>query len=170
MKLTKLIQEWVVEGFSKSDQLEESYFELNEIRIDPLNSYIYKDIQLPHFTKSFIFEDRCGNSIVACYIGSIGEFKTGYKIEGVDSLIFEPEKIENVGDIIKPCPDDKKIGTIYKILTEEIIPTYLLNKKPNKILFNPVSVSRKRLVSIINSKVVKQYPQLTLNGDYLIYI
>ena len=170
MKLTKLLKEWVLENFTNSDKLEEQYFKLNEIKIDPLHSYKYEEIQSSYYTKSYQFEDRCGNVVVAVYIESTGEFKTGYKIEGVDNLIFQPEKLDNVEELIKPCADERKIGTIYKILLEKIIPNYLLNKKPNKLHFNPVSNSRSRLVNIIIDKIIKQYPQLTKKNNYLIYI
>jgi bifunctional ADP-heptose synthase (sugar kinase/adenylyltransferase) len=56
------------------------------------------------------------------------------------------------------------------ILLEEIIPTYLLTKKPNKLYFNPVSDSRNRLVDMIINKVIEQYPQLTKKNNYLINI
>jgi hypothetical protein len=168
MKLASLLREWVLEGLSSSDKLEADYLELNEVRIDPLNSYDYKEVQLPHFTKSYMFEDRCGNTIVAAYLESLGEFKTGYKVEGIYSLVFQPEKLDNVEELIKPCPDDKKVGTIYKILTQEIVPNYLLNKKPSKLLFNPVSESRKRLVDMILNKIIKDNPQLIKKSGYLI--
>jgi hypothetical protein len=170
MKLTKLLKEWILENFTHSDKLEEQYFELNEIKIDSLHSYKYQEIQLPLYTKSYQFEDRCGNTIVAVYIESTGEFKTGYKIEGVDNLIFQPEKINNVEELIKPCADDRKVGTIYKILLNEITPNYLLNKKPNKLHFNPVSDSRNRLVDMIINKIIEQYPQLTKKNNYLVNI
>ena len=155
ISLTDLLKKWVIENFTNSYKLEEQYFELNEIRIDPLHSYKYNEIQLPYYTKAFEFEDRCGNIIVAVYIESIGEFKTGYKIKDTDTLIFQPETLDNVEEIIRPCADDRKLGTIYKILLEEILPNYLLNKKPNKLLFNPVSESRSKLVDIIISKIIK---------------
>jgi hypothetical protein len=170
MRLKQLLKEWVLENFTKSDKLEEQYFELNEIKIDPLNSYQYEEIILPLYTKAYTFEDRCGNIIIAVYIESVSEFKTGYKVEGGNGLIFQPERLDNVEELIKPCPDEKKIGTIYKILLEEIIPTYLLNKKPNKLYFNPVSDSRIRLVDIIINKIIKEYPQLTKNNNYIVHI
>ena len=170
MKIKNLLKEWVLENFFNSDKLEEQYFELNEIKIDPLHSYKYEEIQLPLYTKSYQFKDRCGNTIVAVYIESTSEFKTGYKIEGIDNLVFQPERLDNVEELIKPCADERKIGTIYKILLEEIIPNYLLNKKPNKLLFNPVNDSRSKLVDIIINKVIKQYPQLAKKNNYLIYI
>ena len=170
MYLTKLLKEWIIENFSNSNKLEEQYFELNEIKIDPLNVYSYEEVSYPIFTKSFQFEDRCGNIMVATYIESTGEFKTGYKIKGVDNLVFQPERLDNIEELIRPCPDEKKIGTIYKILSEEIIPTYILNKKPNKLYFNPVSDSRSRLVDMIINKIIKKYPQLTKKNNYLIYI
>jgi len=170
MKLKHLLKEWVLENLINSDKLEEQYFELNEIKIDPLHSYKYQETQYPYYTKSYQFEDRCGNIIVAVYIESTGEFKTGYKAEGVDGLIFQPEKLDDVEELIKPCADDKKVGTIYKILINEIIPNYLLNKKPNKLYFNPVSDSRNRLVDMIINKIIEQYPQLTKKNNYLINI
>lgn len=170
LKIKSLIKEWVLENLINSDKLEEQYFKLNELKIDPLNSYKYKETQFPLYTKSFYFEDRCGNTIVAVYIEQTGEFKTGYKIEGVDSLTFQPEKLDNVEELIKPCADDKKINTIYSILINEIIPKYILNKKPNKLYFNPVSSSRNRLVDIIINKIIKDYPQLTKKDNYIIYL
>jgi hypothetical protein len=170
MKLTSLLKEWVLEGLNNSDKLEADYLELNEIKIDPLHSYNYEEIQLPHFTKSYQFKDRCGNIIVAVYLDSIGEFKTGYKVEGVDGLIFQPEKMDNIEELVRPCPDEKKIGTVYKILIQEILPNYLLNKKPSKLLFNPVSESRKRLVDMILNKIIKNNPQLTKKEGYLINV
>jgi hypothetical protein len=168
MKLTKLLKEWILENFINSDKLEEQYFELNEIKIDPLHSYKYQETHFPLYTKSYQFEDRCGNIIVAVYTESTSEFKTGYKVEGVDGLIFQPEKLDNVEEIIKPCADERRVGTVYKILIEEIIPNYLLNKKPNKLYFNPVSDSRNRLVDMIINKVIEQYPQLTKKNNFII--
>lgn len=168
MKLTSLLREWTLEGLNSSYKLEADYFELNEIKIDPFHSYSYKELQLPQYTRSYQFEDRCGNIIVAAYLDSIGEFKTGYKVEGVNSLIFQPEKLDNVEELIKPCPDERIVGTVYKILTQEILPNYLLNRKPSKLLFNPVSEVRKRLVDIIMNKIIKDNPQLIKKGGYLI--
>lgn len=168
MKLTTLLREWTLEGLNTSYRLEADYFELNEIKIDPLHSYEYEEVKLPHYTKSYQFEDRCGNTIVAAYSNIIGEFKTGYKVEGIDSLVFQPEKLDNVEELIRPCPDERKVNTVYKILVQEILPNYLLNKKPNKLLFNPVSESRKRLVDMILNKIIENNPELIKKSGYLI--
>lgn len=170
MKLIKILREWVLDNLINSDKLETEFFGLNEIKIDPLHSYKYEEISLPIYTKSYSFEDRCGNIIIAVYIESTGEFKTGYKIKEADNLIFQPEKLDNVEELIKPCADDRKIGTIYKILIQEIIPNHLLNKKPNKLHFNPVSESRNRLVDMIVNKVIEKYPQLIKKNNYLVFI
>jgi hypothetical protein len=169
MKLKKLMREWILDGVNESDKLEIDFFQLNEIKIDSLNSYNYEEVNIPLYTKAYKFEDRCGNVIIAVYIESINEFKTGYKIDDVDSLIFQPELLDNVEELIRPCADDKKVGTVYKILSKEIIPHYLLNKKPNKIFFNPVTDSRARLVDMIINKAIKDYPQLTKNKSYIIH-
>lgn len=170
MNLTSLLKEWTIEGLIESDKLEATHFKLNEISIDSLNSYQYEEVVIQNYTKAYSFNDRCGNIIVAVYIDSVNEFKTGYKINGHDNLIFQPEKLDKVEDYIRPCPDDKKINTVYKILTTEIIPDYLLSKSPNKIMFNPVSKSRARLVDIILNKIVKDNPNLVKKNSYLIYI
>lgn len=170
LKIKSLIKEWVLENLINSDELEEQHFSLNELKIDALNSYKFEEIKFSNYTKSFQFEDRCGNKIMVVYIEQTGEFKTGYKIKGVDSLIFQPKKLDNVEELIKPCADDKKINTVYSILVNEIIPKYILNKKPNKLYFNPVSSSRNRLVDIIINKIIKDYPQLTKKDNYLIYL
>jgi hypothetical protein len=170
--LKQLIKEWILKDLRKSNQIEEEYFELNEIKIDPLNSYEYKEtnfLQGKGNNKAWEFEDRCGNVIYAVYNPNINEFKTGFKIEGVDTLIFQPERFPQILDKIKPCPDDKKLGTIYKILVNEIIPIYLLNKKPNKLYFNPVSSTRDKLVKIIINKITQQFPQLIQRDNYIIY-
>ena len=169
MKLTDLLREWTLEGLNSSEELEAKHYELNEIRIDSANSYTYSEIELPGYTKAFRFEDRCGNVIVAAYIDGVGEYKTGYRVDGVDSLIFQPERLDNVEELIRPCPDDKKVSTVYKILTEEILPNFLLNKKPSKIMFNPVSESRKRLVDIILNKIIKENPRLIKKDNYLVH-
>jgi hypothetical protein len=180
MKLTHILKEWILQNHINSDKLEEQYFELNELKIDELNSYSYKESTHEDalgFNKAWEFEDRCGNVIVAVYLESTGEFKSGFRISGVSTLVFDPKKLPqdhktlgNLQEKIKPCPDDKRVNTVYKILIQEVIPTYLLNKKPNKLFFNPVSDSRERLVDIIINKVIKTYTQLKKKDNYLIYI
>lgn len=171
-QLKQLIKEWIIKDINKSNLIEEEYFSTNEIKVDPSNSYSYEEVdflQGKGSNKSWKFEDRCGNVIYAVYTPSINEFKTGFKIEGVETLIFQPEKFPHLIDKIRPCPDDKKIGTIYKILTQEIIPNFVLNKKPNKLYFNPVSPTRNKLTNIIINKIIKDFPQLTYKDNYIIY-
>lgn len=179
MKIAELLKQFILENHIYTDLEEVKFFELNELKIDELNSYPYEESthkDLIGFTKAWEFEDRCGNRIVAVYLESTGEFKSGFRIPGVSTLVFDPKKLpqnhETLGNLqekVKPCPDDKRVNTVYKILLEEVIPTYLLNKKPNKLLFNPVSDSRERLVGIIISKVLEKYPQLKRKGNYIIY-
>jgi len=168
MKLTKLLKQWLREGLAHSDESETGYFELNELNIDSLNSYEYKEVSLPIYTKAYTFTDRCGNILVVVFTQGIDEFKSGYKIEGVDTLVFDPKKYIDIENGVKPCPDDKRVNTVYKILLEEIAPQFLLNKKPSKIWFNPVSDSRNKLTGIILNKVIGVYPQLITSNNYLI--
>lgn len=174
IKLVNLLNEFCNKDIDNAYLLETQYVELNELKIDELNSYPYEkisNINIPGENKTWQFEDRCGNQLVVVYLGSIGEFKSGYKVKGVSSLVFDPKKLPtDLQHLIKPCPDDKRVNTIYKILIKEVIPNYLLNIKPNRLYFNPVSDSRNRLVDIIINKVIKQYPQLKKKNNYIIYI
>lgn len=180
MKLTEILKQFILESHINTDLEEAKFFELNELKIDELNSYSYKESlhqDVLGFNKAWEFEDRCGNLIVTVYLESTGEFKSGFRIPGVSTLIFDPKTLPqnhktlgNMQEKIKPCPDDKRVNTVYKILVEEVIPNYLLNKKPNKLYFNPVSDSRDRLVRIIINKVIEKYPQLQKKDNYLIHI
>lgn len=168
MKLTNLLKTWVLEELNNATNFEADYFTLNEISINPNQSYEYEEITIPLITKAYQFNDRCGNTIVAALLGN--EFKTGYKVEGIQPLIFQPERWPDLVDKIRPCPDDRKISTIYNILVTEIIPNYLLNKLPNKIIFNPTSISKGRILNIMLNKVLQEYPQLQVRNGILIYI
>ena len=138
--------------------------------IDNYKETQYKSAELTGEYKAWEFEDRCGNTIVVTYLIGVKEFKSGYKVHGEDSpLIFDPKSLEDQ-TLVKPCSDDRKVNTVYKILVDEVIPKYLLNKKPNRIIFNPVSKSRERLVSILINKAIQQYPELTKKDNYIIYI
>lgn len=179
MKLQMLINKWILENHRKTEILEEQFFQVNELKIDELNSYRYKDSthqDVLGYNKAWEFEDRCGNLIVAVYIESNSEFKTGFRVPEVSTLVFDPKKLPqdhrtlgNLQQKIKPCPDDKRINTVYKILVQEVIPNYVLNKKPNKLFFNSVSKSRERLVGIVVNRTVKQCPQLIKKDTYIVH-
>jgi hypothetical protein len=172
IKLSEILLKLTKRDIESSYALEAKYAEVNELKIDEFNTYSYKitSFDLPGITKAWEFKDRCGNQLVCAFIENISEFKSGYRVQGVEGLVFDAERLPNKLDLIRPCPDDKRVNTVYKILVEEVIPAYLLNKKPNKLLFNPVSNSRVRLVNMISNKVVKKFPELTIRGNYLVYI
>ena len=169
-----LLKEWSIEGHNASDLLEEKYIKLNELKIDEFSTYDYRKSE--YSSGKFLgdhvaweFEDRCGNIIIAVYIIGVEEFKSGYKVNEDAPIVFNPKLLKDP-TVIKSCPDDRKINTIYKILINEIIPKYLLNKKSNKLEFNPVSKSRERIADMIMNKSIKIYPELKKKNNYLIYI
>lgn len=51
----------------------------------------------------------------------------------------------------------------------EIIPKFVLNKRPNKLLPNPASYANARLVSILLNKLIEFYPELIVKNNNLIY-
>lgn len=130
--LTNLLKEWSIEGHTASELLEEKYVKLSELKIDEFSTYDYHESE--YSTGKFLgdhvaweFEDRCGNIIIAVYIIGIREFKSGYKVNEDAPIVFNPKLLKDP-TVIRPCADDRKINTIYKILINEVIPKYLLNK------------------------------------------
>jgi hypothetical protein len=174
-KFVDLLKKWYLEECIESELLEEKYAEIFELEIDKNSIYNYKETQyksaeLAGEYRAWEFEDRCGNTIVVTYLIGVKEFKSGYKVNGDNSpLIFDPKSLKDT-TLIKSCADDRKVNTVYKILVDEVIPKYLLNEKPNRLVFNPVSKSRERLVSILINKAIQQYPELIKKDNYLIYI
>ena len=171
--LVDLLKEWILDEFESVDLLEEKYSSLSELKIDKYSIYNYKETdyksaELAGEYKAWEFEDRCGNTIVVTYLIGVKEFKSGYRVHD-GPLIFDPKLLKDP-TLVKPCADDRKINTVYKILVDEVIPKYLLNKKPNRLVFNPVSKSRERLVNILINKAIQQYPDLKTKNNYLIYI
>lgn len=143
--LKDLLREWTLEGFEASSELEEKYVSLHELKIDEYSVYDYKQTEykstkLTGDYKAWEFSDRCGNTIIAVYLINVKEFKTGYRLGDDENrpLVFDPSLLKDP-TVIRPCPDDRKVNTVYKILIDEVIPKYLLNVKPNKLTFNPVS-------------------------------
>lgn len=166
-EVTKDLRNSNLDDTQISTIMEERYFTLLEISTDPLDTYKYNNTS----DTTWEFEDRLGNTVI-CILLPSNEFKSGYKVVVGEKeyTIFKPEDLpEQYQDLIKIGPDEKRVNTVYKILSGEVIPNFVLDKKPNKVHMNPVSSNRQRLVDIILSKVNKEYPQLKRNGNYLIY-
>jgi hypothetical protein len=171
INLNSLIKEFYIDNIKNTDLLESQFLELSEVTLDPDNSYIYTKTsvkKIPGNYEAWSFNDRCGNELVVIYLEAIQEVKSGFRIPTKDNLIFDPLSLSDDDNKIIPCPDDKKLNTIYKIILDEIVPKYLLNKKPSKLTFNPISLSRKRIVDFIFGKINKQYPFLKRKNNWLI--
>lgn len=172
--ITNLYVDLLKEAHLQVNLLESQYLELNEVLIDPLNSYTYQEVEysiLPGKRRAWQFEDRCGNVIVGVFIISTGEFKTGYKIPAVKTLVFQPENLpQDKISLVHPCPDYKRLNTVFKILVQEVVPNYILDKKPSRLILNLVLQSRKRLVSILGSKVINIFTDLIYKNNYILHI
>jgi hypothetical protein len=172
MKLSKLLEEWFDKDIVEVDKLEAKYAELNELKIDDLYTHEYQETEYPELPtdyKAWSFQDRCGNELVVVYIPTTGDFKSGYRVKGISGLVFDPAKLKDRAESIRPCPDDQRVNTVYKILVQEVIPKYLLKKRPNRLRFDPVSPSREKLVDMIINKVIQKYPELKKKNNYILY-
>jgi hypothetical protein len=149
-----------------SQLIEIIYAELVELTIDPYDTHIYE--RTSQYTWDFI--DRVNNKMRVFILPLKNDIKTAYVIDvnGKEVLVYDKNNIEDKSKIID-LPDEKRLNTIYKIITNEIVPEFLLNKTPNKISFTPISQSRDRIVKLILNKVVKDYPQLQIKSNQLIY-
>lgn len=172
MKILDVLREFYEKDLKEAQKLEEAFLQLYELKIDTQNTYTYNrctELEIPGNYSAWTFTDRCGNDMACVYLHSTGEYKSGYRLKDTNRLVFEPNLKVDPKMSIRPCPDDSKLSTIYKILVDEVVPKYLLNKKPNRLQFNPISKSRERIVRLLLQKVVQQYPDLEIKNNYLIY-
>jgi hypothetical protein len=155
-----------VEESAYSDLLEAIYSELTELSIDPNSIHPYE--RTSEYTWDFI--DRVGNRMRVSILPGKNDVKTAYVVDsnGKDFLVYDRDKLEDK-DLVIDLPDERRLNTIYKILTSDIVPQFLLNKRPNKISFTPISKTRDRVVKLVLNKLVKDHPGLEINGNQLIY-
>ena len=155
-----------VEESAYSDLLEAIYSELTELSIDPNSTHSYE--RTSEYT--WDFTDRVGNRMRVLILPGKNDIKTAYVINsnGKDFLVYDRDKLEDKNLVID-LPDERRLNTIYKIVTKEIVPQFLLNKRPNKISFTPISKTRDRVVKLILNKLVKDHPGLEISGNQLIY-
>jgi hypothetical protein len=165
LAINKALKENVEESYY-SQLVEVIYAELVELSIDPYDTHKYE--RTSQYTWDFI--DRVNNKIRVFILPLKNDIKTAYVIDvdGKESLVYDKDRLEDKSKIID-LPDEKRLNTIYKIITKEIVPEFLLNKRPNKISFTPISQSRDKIVNIILNKIVKDYPELEIKSNQLIY-
>jgi hypothetical protein len=165
LAVNKAIKEHVDES-EYSQLLEVIYSELVELSIDHYDTHRYE--RTSEYTWDFI--DRVNNKIRVFILPLKNDIKTAYVIDvdGKEVLVYDKDKLEDKNKIVD-LPDEKRLNTIYKIITKEIVPEFLLNKRPNKLSFTPISQSRDRIVKLILSKIVKDHSELEVKSNYLIY-
>lgn len=156
-----------VEESKYCDLLEVICAELFELSINPINTHSYE--RTSKYTWDFV--DRVNNHMRVLVLPIKNDIKTAYVIEidGKEVLVYDKDKSPYKEKIVD-LPDEKRLNTIYKIITKDIIPEFLLNSRPNKISFTPISAVRDRLISMILNKLIKDYPQLKIRGNQLIYL
>jgi len=148
------------------DLLEVFYSELVELSINQHDTHAYE--RSSQYT--WDFTDRVGNKMRVLLLPMKNDVKSAYvvSIEGKEVLVYDKSKLEDK-DMVIDLPDERRLNTVYKIITNEIVPEFLLNKVPNKLSFTPISTSRDRLVKLILNKVAKDHPRLEVKGNMLIH-
>lgn len=165
LAVNKALKENVDES-QYSDLLEVFYSELVELSINQHETHDYE--RTSQYTWDFI--DRVGNRMRVLLLPLKNDVKSAYVIEvdGKEFLVYDKDKLQNKS-LIVDLPDERRLNTIYKIVTKEIVPEFLLNKSPNKLSFTPISKTRDRLVKLILNKVATDHPELQVKGNLLVY-
>lgn len=165
LAVNKALKESVEES-DYSDLLEAIYSELVELSINQHDTHEYN--RTSQYTWDFV--DRVGNKMRVLLLPLKNDVKSAYvlDIDGKEVLIYDKDKLQDKS-LIKDLPDERRLNTIYKIITQEIVPEFLLNKKPNKLSFTPISKSRDRVVKLILNKVAKDYPEVEIKGNFLVH-
>lgn len=130
---------------------------------DPDFAYEYEKIS----PNEWIFQDKYGNRIGVSYNDSHKYFESYYYMKdnkGNDVKIFDYElnkpNIERTS--FQGGSDQHRSDTICKILRDEIIPKYLINKKPSIIKLHSLNDYRYKIFMKCAELCKEEYPQINI--------
>lgn len=164
IKLMDLLSQIIQESKQKQlNEVEVVLFEETELFCelgDPNNSYKYKEVAHDIWE----FEDRFGN-ILGVQINANKYVDSFFKVKnlsGKELRVFDVTKIEGNIDpnTYHNGTDERRSDTICKILRDEIIPKYLINKKPQLIKLHPLNDYRHKIFKKCANICKEKYPEI----------
>lgn len=167
IKLTKLLSQIIQE--SKRLNLEGHnaiLFEESQIFLElsnPNAAYKYKELN----PDVWEFQDRFKNNLGVLINPSTKYVDSFYKmknLEGQEIRVFDYEKHKDTLDLTtyQGGSDEHRSDTICKIILDEILPKYLLNKKPSIIKFHPIDDYRHKIFYKCAEVCKEKHPELEI--------
>jgi len=171
IKLTKLLSEIIQESYKEqtgnnlSDEMVILYEDMRLFQefADPNFVYPYKETE-PNVWE---FKDKYGNELGVQFNPSlkyIDSFFIAKKLNGEKVQIFDYETNQAGLDPLSKQggSDTHRSDTICKIIRDEIIPKYLLQKKPSIIKIHPLNNYRHEIFWKCAEICKEKYPQIVI--------
>lgn len=168
IKLSKVLSNIIQEAKSKqfSHDHEAIMFE---------DSRLFQELANPEFAYSYEevapdvweFQDKYGNTLGVQFNPSTKYLDSYYRMRDLDGIEVNVFDYDAVKDKIDPISfqggsDQHRSDTICKILLDEIIPKYLLSKKPSIIKIHPLNEYRFNIFWKCAEICKDKYPQLEI--------
>lgn len=167
IKLTELLSEIMQEG-TRRNLGEYEYILFEESKVfqelaDPDRAYKYNETNKDIWE----FNDKYGNTLGVRYLSIPKYFESYFKmknLKGKDEIVFDIEANKNTLDLstYQGGTDDHRSDTICKILLDEVLPNYLLNKKPSLIKLHPLNNYRYDIFYKCAEVCKEKYPELEI--------
>jgi hypothetical protein len=167
VKLTDLLNKIIKESFDKKLNEQESIiFEETELFLELANpdaAYEYKKVG----KNIWEFNDRFGNTLGVRYDEGSKYFESYYLMrdkKGQEVRVFDYETNKNYLDptSFQGNSDEHRSDTICKILLDEILPEYLLNKKSQIVKLHPLNDYRFKIFYKCAEVCKEKYPQIEI--------
>jgi len=167
IKLSKILSEVMIKTSKQNlNEYESILFAdvlLFQELANPNHSYNYKEVE-PNIWE---FQDKYLNNIQVEYFPEVKYINTQFVVEDKDGVEFISFDINRDKDRIAPFTfhhnkDERRSDTIAKIILDEIVPKYLINKTSQILKIAPIDNYRYQIFLKIAELIKEKYPQIEI--------
>jgi len=167
IKLSKILSEVMIKTSQQNlNEYESILFAdvlLFQELANPNHSYDYQEIE-PNLWE---FQDRYLNTIQVEYFSEVKYVNTQFVVEDKDGIQFISFDVDKDKDRIAPFTfhhnkDERRSDTIAKIILDEIVPKYLINKPSQILKIAPIDIYKYNIFYKIAELIKNQYPQVEI--------
>ena len=151
-------------GLNESDSISHTDTEIFMELADPDMAYNYSEDISNHWG----FEDKYGNKLEVSFDPSSKYIESYFVLKNKKGEWIEVYDYDKMIGSINPedglvgGKDEMRSNTICKIIRDEIIPKYLINKTPQLIKLHPISEYRRRIFLKCAEICKEKYPQIQI--------
>jgi len=166
--LSEAIQKTSKQGLNEYESVLFADVLLFQELANPNHAYDYKEIE-PNLWE---FQDRYLNTIQVEYFPDVKYVNTQFVVEDKNGVEFISFDIDKDKDRIAPFTfhhnkDERRSDTIAKIILDEVVPKYLINKNSGVLKIAPIDNYRYQIFYKIAELIKNKYPQVEIQekGD-----